>query len=1087
MTKFRTEIHGDDVQAIVRTAFAWLTHCRYLLLRVEDPVLAGQWLQALLNARLVRSVNDVPSRKGPQHQAAPFAEAVLVAFSYGGLSKFVQEHPKFPFPTAFSRGMADPARAALLGDRDRSNWTWGDVALDGAAKGQVDLLVAHYSKDPFDSTQRLLRPDAMPGHGLQAIEVVETCPFYVTNGSEPFGFKDGIAQPRIHGLRGDEPDEARLLRKFLRKMLPKGKERDLDDDRVEPGEFLLGQINVYGETAYCPDVNGFKESKGTSDHFGMNGSYLAVRQIAQDAAAFWTFECTHPAAPGEASAAEKIIGRFKDGRPILAYPRLGSDKGVFNAFGFRVEDFEGFHCPRGSHIRRGNPRDALGWDRTSGVLASKLHRLLRRGRVYMGQAPCGTPGAACAQFAQVAPGDPCGTGLFFIALNSDLDRQFEFVQQRWIENPKFPDLFNETDPALGGAGREFSMPGCMPVGTRLTGLPQFTTVTGGGYFFLPSLGALKFIAKGGSVGSMNIASNDPRSKAAAQAWMDQPEIRERPAPPPGEFEIGLSLGGTVSAGAYSAGVLDFLVEALDEWDSARGEKGAPQHQVRLRVLTGTSGGGACAATLAQALAYRFPPERIRSGSDAPNRDSVNPLYRLWVHQFDVHDLCKISDKKLQSLLHEGPATYPFTERPPNAAGQRVVPTAPRAWVADPLTLLLTLTNLPGVPYSVPYGGESGRGQSYRRHADYARLEFYYSKSPAGSGWPDAFAVQAHPEAALPAERVHQKSWNEAWKFVRATTAFPVMFPPIEISRPAWHYLYQPIVMPRPGSGGTMVFEARVLEPAWSAVNQDPLGEFRFAAADGGVLNNGPIELARRELAGLLGSNPREADTARRAVIHIDPFAGASKERKEMQPPVLATASATLLTLISHARFSTQDFYLAAEPEGRSRFLITAVRSVNGRTIEGAAALAGGALGEFSGFLSTEFRHHDFMLGRRNCQRFLETHFTLAAGNPSLRGAGSGEVPVIPLFGTAKSEQVLPAWPAGGFDPEQASGRERETVKDSVLQRIAHVERLALKPLWLRLLIALLLLLPSFITSRPLACWLMNQIDKSLREHGLSKG
>lgn len=31
------------------------------------------------------------------------------------------------------------------------------------------------------------------------------------------------------------------------------------------------------------------------------------------------------------------------------------------------------------------------------------------------------------------------------------------------------------------------------------------------------------------------------------------------------FEIGLVLSGAVSAGAYSSGVIDFLIEALDNW------------------------------------------------------------------------------------------------------------------------------------------------------------------------------------------------------------------------------------------------------------------------------------------------------------------------------------------------------------------------------------------------------------------------------------------------------------------------------------------------------------------------------------------
>ena len=36
-----------------------------------------------------------------------------------------------------------------------------------------------------------------------------------------------------------------------------------------------------------------------------------------------------------------------------------------------------------------------------------------------------------------------------------------------------------------------------------------------------------------------------------------------------EFELGLVMAGAISAGAYTAGVMDFLFEALDEYDALR--------------------------------------------------------------------------------------------------------------------------------------------------------------------------------------------------------------------------------------------------------------------------------------------------------------------------------------------------------------------------------------------------------------------------------------------------------------------------------------------------------------------------------------
>ena len=48
------------------------------------------------------------------------------------------------------------------------------------------------------------------------------------------------------------------------------------------------------------------------------------------------------------------------------------------------------------------------------------------------------------------------------------------------------------------------------------------------------------------------------SDAEIERWfLDVPEV------PDGTFEFALVLGGTVSAGAYTAGAIDFLIEAFD--------------------------------------------------------------------------------------------------------------------------------------------------------------------------------------------------------------------------------------------------------------------------------------------------------------------------------------------------------------------------------------------------------------------------------------------------------------------------------------------------------------------------------------------
>src|SRR5439155_4814685 len=62
------------------------------------------------------------------------------------------------------------------------------------------------------------------------------------------------------------------------------------------------------------------------------------------------------------------------------------------------------------------------------------------------------------------------------------------------------------------------------------------------------------------------------------------------------FKIGINMAGAISAGAYTAGVLDFLTEALDEWYKAKASgEAVPMHDVSIEVLSGASAGGMCAA------------------------------------------------------------------------------------------------------------------------------------------------------------------------------------------------------------------------------------------------------------------------------------------------------------------------------------------------------------------------------------------------------------------------------------------------------------------------------------------------------------
>ena len=482
----------NDIQAIVGSGFGWLTCSRFYLLTVKDAALARQWIAQLIGSGLVRSVGEL-SALGSDIKSK-VDEVAAIAFSYGGLHMLgLTESRDFPFSTAFRSGMGSDLRQALLRDSPREHWHWDDT---GNKKRQTaHILLAHWSAGA--AVSKLPAPDDQ----AFVVRCISASPDFFRDDKlyEPFGFRDGIAQPVIYGLKEE--------RNAASPEFNSGVDQVLYRDRIiAPGEFILGYRNEYDELTYSPDVAGWKDSRqGALDktRFGLNGSYLAVREIDQDVAAFKEFDvplAAPSACPLGVTIAEKLMGRRKDdyGTPLgwtgTGCPLTDSEA---DAFRYRVDDANGFLTPRGSHIRRVNPRDTLGHDVQSGIKSAKLHRLLRRGRPYCEVLNSkGNDGKADVKEASNSETVAAAVrqGLFFIAINADLERQFEFIYQRWLRNPRFAGLENEDDPILGtvSGAKRFAVP-ALPLGES-TSLKSFTTTRGGGYFFLPGLKALKFIA-----------------------------------------------------------------------------------------------------------------------------------------------------------------------------------------------------------------------------------------------------------------------------------------------------------------------------------------------------------------------------------------------------------------------------------------------------------------------------------------------------------------------------------------------------------------------------------------------------------------
>ena len=487
------------------------------------------------------------------------------------------------------------------------------------------------------------------------------------------------------------------------------------------------------------------------------------------------------------------------------------------------------------------------------------------------------------------------------------------------------------------------------------------------------------------------------------------------------FRIGIVLNGTVAAGAWTAGVLDALVEALDAWEQAKpGDPDVPQHRVRLDILAGASGGGVCAALLARASARQFPPVQDSNGNAA------NPFWDVWVEKLDIANMLDVDD--LQNPA--APAASLLSGKAIQTAVDAILKwgidlkplAAPRPWLADPFHVAVTLTNLRGVPYAVACdSGEDGepRASWYVAHADYAL--FAFPAAPGGAGIrADEWTVNR--EFTLAAD-----AWAGFAAYARATGAFPLGFPPARLSRPTAHYEWRAVVLPGGLRNGKVEPDQPcLLQPAWDALPlaDQPGDTYSFDCVDGGACNNQPVELVRVALAGLGGTLERHAKKATAAVLLIDPFASA---------PACPVPSAALdlfgvgLGLAQawegQARFATSDLLLAADSTVFSRFLLTAGRNnAAGSFVCGGDAVAGSGLGAFLGFLDRRYRVHDYLLGRKNCRDWLRSYFVLDQDNPVFGGfgatpaaadyrpAGTRTLPIIPLVPPLREQLDQPDWP-----------------------------------------------------------------------------
>lgn len=448
------------------------------------------------------------------------------------------------------------------------------------------------------------------------------------------------------------------------------------------------------------------------------------------------------------------------------------------------------------------------------------------------------------------------------------------------------------------------------------------------------------------------------------------------------------MAGAVSAGAYTAGVIDYLLETLERWEQAKasGDPSIPRHRVKLCLLSGASAGGMTAIISSRALQDKIifldPDKREDS------YESQKLLFDAWVNLTEdpskdmVHQLLDISDltEGMPKSLLNGNFIKTLAE---NVLATPLAKPLSPAYVADDLDILVTLSNLDGIDVEQQFSSAGtsqsrsvAKGITTRKHLDFA----HFSLSANGYQQDGRIPIDYRQKLEEPSELTILK--NAAM----ATGAFPIGLPARELKRQKKYLDDNHII-------------AQFLGGKPSSTNETS------TIVDGGMLYNEPYEISKAILDHRVKKENNLAEvpapgheTFCSTVLLIDPFPAQVEPDPRVsviKTDVVGIAMKLLSVLRSSSLFPGE--FLSKVMQGLDRndysaFMIAPSRNDNDRDIRGDKAIASGSLAGFGGFFSKEFRRHDYYLGRRNCQRFLSQYFTVPENttNPIFQDAYSQE-------------------------------------------------------------------------------------------------
>lgn len=449
---------------------------------------------------------------------------------------------------------------------------------------------------------------------------------------------------------------------------------------------------------------------------------------------------------------------------------------------------------------------------------------------------------------------------------------------------------------------------------------------------------------------------------------------------PGTFHLGITMAGAVSAGAYTAGFMDYVLEALSAWEAAKKEhKGKPNsvipdHKVIIDAIGGASAGGMVSMITTLALCTGG----IKPVREVSNTKTGNILYDSWVFLDDDDSLYDGSStgkttfekmlgnvdldagKGAPSLLNSKPidriAEKVFEGLPEGASPENFP-----SYISDDLRVLLTVTSLRPMDYRVNFSKikskflDSTPGHRISNHDVVAHFKLNYDEV--------ADKNRYLPFRPVPSDGLGGKpKSNEDFliKVTKATGSFPVGLAAryFDVEFPT-DYVHNSL-MERKAFNAQMDIE----------LDSDGKEIFQFTAIDGGTINNEPFDEVLRCLVANHG--PEDPDAPKYGTVLIDPFPNFEVEKelaipKHEKTSIMDIIGSLVPTILNQARNKQSDTY------GTGLFKLMAFpRKLKLGSLHeaGHPPLATGGIGGFGGFIDIEFRKHDFFLGRDNARNFL---------------------------------------------------------------------------------------------------------------------